>query len=83
METLKCFRCKIEKPLEKYAPNRRKYQIKSSKGRCIICKKCALHDALVTLKVVRYDYEENCFKVISFKDPNEVMEFFNNEEGEY
>ena len=32
METLKCFECKIEKPLSKYAPNRRKYQIKSNKG---------------------------------------------------
>lgn len=83
METLKCFECKIEKPLEKYKPNKRKYQIKSSKGRCIICKKCSLHKALIELQVVRYNYDENKFEVINFKDPNEVVEFFNKEEGEY
>lgn len=82
-ETLKCFTCKIEKPLEKYKPNKRKYQTKAYKGMCMVCKKCSLHKALVELQVVRYDYEENKFIIINFKDANEVMEFFNKEEGEY
>jgi hypothetical protein len=83
METLKCFECKIEKPLSKFAPNKRKYQIKSAKGRCLVCKKCVLHNAITKLQVVRYDYEESTFKVINFKDANEAVEFINKEEGEY
>ena len=82
-ETLKCFKCRIDKPLSKYAPNRRKYQIKSHKGMCIICKQCNLLTAIRKLKVVRYDFEENTFKIINFKDANEAVEFVNNEEGEY
>lgn len=83
MESLKCFECKTEKPLEKFPPNRRKYQIKSSKGRCIVCKKCVLHNAITKLYVVRYDYDESTFKIIKFKDANEALEFINKEEGEY
>lgn len=83
MESLRCFECKIEKPLEKFSPNRRKYQIKSSKGRCIICKKCVLHNAITKLYVVRYNFEENAFKIIKFKDPNEAVEFVTKEEGEF
>jgi hypothetical protein len=83
METLKCFECKIEKPLSKYAPNRRKYQIKSSKGMCIICKKCSLHNAITKLYVVRYNFDESKFEIIKFKDANEAVAFIDAEEGEY
>ena len=83
METLKCFECKIEKPLEKFPPNRRKYQIKSSKGRCLVCKKCVLHNAITKLYVVRYNFDESKFEIIHFKDANEAVEFINKEEGEY
>ena len=83
METLKCFECKIEKPLSKYVPNRRKYQIKSNKGRCIICKKYVFHSAITKLYVVRYNFDENKFEIIKFKDANEAVEFINKEEGEY
>lgn len=83
METLKCFECKIEKPLSKYKTNKRKYQIKSSKGMCIICKKCCLHNAITKLQVVRYNFDESKFEIIKFKDANEAVEFINKEEGEY
>ena len=83
METLKCFECKIEKPLSKYAPNRRKYQIKAYKGMCMICKKCALHNAITKLQVVRYNFDENKFEIIKFKDANEAVEFITKEEGEF
>jgi hypothetical protein len=83
MESLKCFECKIEKPLEKFAPNRKKYQIKSSKGRCIVCKKCVLHNAITKLYVVRYNFDDSKFEIIHFKDANEAVEFVNKEEGEY
>ena len=83
METLKCFECKIEKSLSKYAPNRRKYQVKANKGMCIICKKCSLYNAITKLYVVRYNFDESKFDIIKFKDANEAVEFINNEEGEY
>jgi hypothetical protein len=83
METLKCFECKIEKPLSKYAPNRRKYQIKSNKDRCIICKKYVFHSSITKLYVVRYNFDENKFEIIKFKDANEAVAFINKEEGEY
>ena len=82
-ETLKCFKCRIDKPLSKYAPNRRKYQIKSHKGMCFICKQCKLLDAIRSLKVVRFDFEANTFNVIYFKDANEAVAFIDAEEGEY
>jgi hypothetical protein len=82
METLKCFHCGIDKPLEKFKDNTRKYQIKSAKGKCIVCKACSFHKALKTLSVVRYDFEEKNFKVINFKNQYEVLDFYNNEGGE-
>jgi hypothetical protein len=83
METLNCFTCKIDKPLVKYKPNKRKYQIKAYKGMCLNCKKCAFNKAILELQVVRYDYEDSKFKIIYFKDSDEVAEFFNKEGGEY
>lgn len=82
METLKCFNCGIEKPLEKFKDNKRTYQIKSSKGKCIVCKACSFHKALKTLSVVRYDFEEKKFKVIYFKNQHEVLDFYEIEGGE-
>lgn len=82
METLKCFNCHIEKPLSKFKDNKRAYQIKSAKGKCIICKACSFHKALKTLSVVRYDFEEKTFKVIHFENQYEVLDFFDKEGGE-
>ena len=83
METLKCFTCKIDKPLEKFADNRRTYQTKSSKGKCLVCKLCSFQDALNTLGVVRFDFTDNAFKVIKFNSKHEVVDFFDKEGGEF
>jgi hypothetical protein len=82
METLKCFQCGVDKPLEKYKDNTRKYQIKSYKGKCMVCKACSFHNALDKLSVVRFDFEENKFKVINFNNKYEVLDFYDNEGGE-
>jgi hypothetical protein len=82
-ETLKCFRCKIEKPLNKYKDNNRHYQIKSNKGKCMVCKLCSFQKALNELSVIRYNFEEKRFDIIEFKDYAEVAEFFKNEGGEF
>ena len=82
METLKCFKCHIEKPLSKFKDNNRKYQLKSSKGKCIVCKLCSLQEALEVLSVVRYDYEEKKFVSIKFETQCEALEFFQKEGGE-
>ena len=79
METLKCFECQVNKPLDNFSVNRRHYQIKAYKGRCMVCQKCSLFRALETLKLVRFSFEDNKFIVIEFKDANEVIEFFKNE----
>ena len=50
---------------------------------CMICKKCTLHNAITKLQVVRYNFDENKFEIIKFKDANEAVEFINKEEGEY
>ncbi len=82
METLRCFECGVDKPLKKFKDNTRKYQIKSAKGKCIVCKACSFHKALKTLSVVRYDFEEKNFKVIKFNNQYEVLDFFDKEGGE-
>ncbi len=82
METLRCFQCGIDKPLEKYKDNNRKYQIKSYKGKCMVCKACSFHNALESLSVVRFDFEENKFKIINFNNKYEVLDFYDNEGGE-
>lgn len=83
METLRCFKCNIEKPLEKFKDNNRKYQLKSSKGKCIVCKLCSFQEALNTLSVVRYDYEGDNFKVITFENKCDIVDFFDKEGGEF
>lgn len=82
METLKCFNCNIEKPLIKFKENKRVYQTKSSKGRCLVCKLCSFVDALNTLSIVRFNYETNAFEVKKFNNKGEVVEFFDSEGGE-
>ena len=80
--TLKCFQCGVDKPLEKYKDNTRHYQIKSYKGKCIVCKACSFHTALDKLSIVRYDFEENKFKLIKFNNKYEVLDFYDNEGGD-
>lgn len=82
METLKCFRCNIEKPLTKFAVNNRKYQLKHAKGRCIVCKLCNLLRALDDQSVLKFNYETNKYDSINFKDSCEVIKYFEESDGE-
>jgi predicted metal-binding protein len=63
----------VDKPLEKYKDNTRKYQIKSYKGKCMVCKACSFHNALDKLSIVRFDFEENKFKLIKFNNKYEFI----------
>jgi hypothetical protein len=83
METLRCFTCKLDKPLNKYKNNNRHYQIKAYKGKCVVCKLCSFQKALNDLSVVRYNFEEKGFNIIKFNDYAEVAEFFRLEGGEF
>jgi hypothetical protein len=49
---------------------------------CLVCKLCSFTEALNKLSVVRYDYDKLTFVVINFKNKCEVVEFFENEQGE-
>lgn len=80
--TLKCFQCGVDKPLEKYKDNTRKYKISSYKGKCMVCKACSFHTALDKLSIVRFDFEENKFKLIKFNNKYEVLDFYETEGGE-
>jgi len=48
----------------------------------MVCKACSFHNALDKLSVVRFDFEENKFKIINFNNKYEVLDFFDNEGGE-
>ena len=67
METNECFHCKIKKPLEDFDINRRKYQIKADKGRCIGCKQCYREKSIKDKSVILFNFEINNFDIIKFK----------------
>jgi hypothetical protein len=77
MESKKCFTCKIEKPLNQFDIDRMKYQLKSDKGTCKVCKECELNKALKTLSIIRYNFEIMKFEIINFDNADEVLNYFN------
>lgn len=78
-ETKKCFYCKIEKPLEDFSINKRKYQVKQEKGRCISCKQCFLEQSIKDLSVIYFDFELNKYIIEKFETAEEVIKFIENE----
>lgn len=78
-ETKKCFYCKIEKPLEYFSINKRKYQVKQEKGRCISCKQCFLEQSIKDLSVIYFDFELNKYIIEKFETAEEVIKFIENE----
>lgn len=80
MDSKKCFRCKIEKPLSEFDVDRMKYQLKNDKGTCKVCKDCEFQRALELLSVCRFNFETEKFEVIKFKDIKEVYVYFNREQ---
>ena len=79
METKKCFSCKEILPLNAFKPDKRKYQLKNSKGRCVICHECSLQKAIEIMGCIRYDYENSKFISYNFETKEEVIEFFKRE----
>ena len=78
-ETKKCFYCKIEKPLEDFSINKRKYQVKQEKGRCISCKQCFLEQSIKDLSVIYFDFELNKYIIEKFETAEEVIKFIEDE----
>jgi predicted metal-binding protein len=77
MESKKCFTCNIEKPLNQYDIDRMKYQLKSDKGTCKVCRECNVNKALKTLSIIRYNFEIMKFEVINFDNTDGVLNYFN------
>lgn len=42
----KCFKCNIKYPLFFYPVNNRKYQLKTAKGRGLVCKSCLFKEVI-------------------------------------
>jgi hypothetical protein len=74
----KCFLCKELKYLSEYDPDNRKYQLKPDLHTCKVCKKCDLNRALEELSIVKYNFEESKFEVITFENKNQVIEYYGN-----
>lgn len=70
-----CFYCKIEKPLDDYQINRRKYQVKADKGRCISCKQCFLEQSIKDMSVIYFNFEINKYEIVNFETEQEVINF--------
>lgn len=75
----KCFYCKIEKPLEAYQVNNRKYQVKADKGRCISCKQCFMEQSIKDLSVIYFNFEINKYEIVKFETKEQVIKFIENE----
>lgn len=73
--TKKCFYCKIEKPLDCFSINKRKYQVKADQGRCISCKQCFLEQSINDLSVIYFDFEFNKYIIEKFETSEEVIKF--------
>lgn len=76
----KCFYCKIEKPLNEFSLDRRKYQIKADLGTCKGCKQCYLEQSIRDLSVIYFDFEIDKFVIEKFETKEEVIKFIENNE---
>ena len=74
----KCFLCKELKHLSEYDPDNRKYQLKPDLHTCKVCKVCDLNRALEELSIVKYNFEESKFEVITFETQEDVKKFYSN-----
>lgn len=71
----KCFHCKIEKPLEEFNIDRRKYQLKADKGTCKVCNKCYREKSIKDKSVIFFNFETDKFEIIKFETEQEVINY--------
>ena len=75
-ETIQCFKCKQHKELNNFKENKRAYQVKAYKGKCLVCIDCDFKRALNDLSVIRFNFEINKFEITKFKNDLDVLSFF-------
>lgn len=78
MKSKKCFRCKIEKSLDKFQEDKRKYQLPSDLSTCKVCIHCNIERALEDLSTCTFNFDENKFEVMKFENQEEVIKYFEN-----
>jgi hypothetical protein len=76
MDAKKCFTCKVDKPLTEFTINRRKYSLKSDKGRNIVCIDCCEKKALEQLSCVQFNFTTNQFDIIHFENEEQAKEYY-------
>lgn len=81
MELLRCFNCGEMLLMSDFDDNHRPYGIKSRKGKMFSCKQCTINWTVKNLKAVRYDFTENQFKVYTFDNEQDAINFLNNEKN--
>lgn len=75
-EKITCFKCKQHKSLSSFKENRREYQVKIYKGRCLVCIDCDFQRSVKDLSVIRFKIESKKFDIIKFNNELEVLHFF-------
>ena len=71
-----CFSCKQTLPLDSFNKSNMKYQLKSDMGTVRVCKNCTFIKTINTLSMVKYNYEDRKFEVMTFDTVGEVAEYF-------
>jgi hypothetical protein len=72
----KCFGCKTIKPLSNYSINKRAYQVKAEKGRCIMCSECCIKRASKTMSAIKHNAETNKFETVEFETMDELNKYY-------
>jgi hypothetical protein len=62
--------------LNEYTDNKRGYTLKTDMGKNRVCKICNFDSAVKKKSLVKYDYEQKKFEVITFNNIGEVGEYF-------
>ena len=75
METKRCFSCKKFKPLNSFTPNKRKYQLKADKGRCLVCYSCTKKRITENMSAISFNFETNKYDIIRFTTKKSLSEY--------
>lgn len=75
-DTITCFNCKQKKDIKSFKENKRSYQVKAYKGRCLVCIDCDFKRSVNDLSVIRFNFESKKFDITNFNNELEVLSFF-------